>query len=175
MTPWSAPVPYVCRRFNSAASARYHAGSKLPGASDYLRRSAALWSELQLDKLGCGPQAVCIDLLDRFVEVVGDGVQLVVEQVPAEASDRRVYLDGQSLDILAFGRWSPMTKRLVDIDDSDLQAAQEALATRTIKDTVGQALRDAAAAAARRREIQRLTAGSLAGLADKEERAKLWP
>jgi Arc/MetJ family transcription regulator len=107
--------------------------------------------------------------------VVGDGVQLVVEQVPAEASDRRVYLNGQSLDILAFGRWSPMTKRLVDIDDSDLQAAQEALATRTIKETVGQALRDAAAAAARRREIQRLTAGSLAGLADKEERTKLWP
>ncbi|MQA27621.1 MAG: DUF2191 domain-containing protein [Micromonosporaceae bacterium] len=67
-----------------------------------------------------------------------------------------------------------MTKRLVDIDDSDLSAAQAALATRTIKETVALALREAAAGAARRREVERLTAGWLAGLADKRDRRKLW-
>lgn len=67
-----------------------------------------------------------------------------------------------------------MTKRLVDIDDDDLKAAKDALATTTIKDTVGKALREAGAQAARRREIERLTAGSLEGLASKEDRQKLW-
>ncbi|MGH3730461.1 MAG: hypothetical protein ACRDTU_17160 [Micromonosporaceae bacterium] len=67
-----------------------------------------------------------------------------------------------------------MTKRLVEIDDNDLRAAREALATQTIKETVGLALREAAANAARRREIERLTAGSLSGLADKRERRQLW-
>jgi hypothetical protein len=67
-----------------------------------------------------------------------------------------------------------MTKRLVEIDDSDLRAAQEALATRTIKETVARALREAAANAARRREVERLAAGSLAALASKEERRALW-
>lgn len=67
-----------------------------------------------------------------------------------------------------------MPKRLVDIDDADLDAARDALKTRTIKDTVAVALREAAAAAARRREIERLTSGSLAELADKETRRTLW-
>ncbi|WP_026877905.1 hypothetical protein [Jiangella gansuensis] len=67
-----------------------------------------------------------------------------------------------------------MTKRLVEIDDTDLEAAKEALATTTIKDTVAKALREASAQAARRREITRLTAGSLEGLAAKEDRLKLW-
>lgn len=67
-----------------------------------------------------------------------------------------------------------MTKRLIDIDDADLQAAQEALATTTMKDTVRAALREAAAAAARRREIERLTGGSLRALADQDARRELW-
>jgi Arc/MetJ family transcription regulator len=37
-----------------------------------------------------------------------------------------------------------MTKRLVDIDDGSLRAAQRRLRTRTIKDTVNRALREAA-------------------------------
>ncbi len=67
-----------------------------------------------------------------------------------------------------------MTKRLVDIDDSDLQEAQEALATTTMKDTVRLALREVTAAAARRREVERLISGSLSPLADKDSRRDLW-
>lgn len=67
-----------------------------------------------------------------------------------------------------------MTKRLVDIDDADLDAAREALETSTIKETVATALREAVAAAARRREIERLTAGAMAPLADKRQRRELW-
>jgi Arc/MetJ family transcription regulator len=39
-----------------------------------------------------------------------------------------------------------MTKRLVDVDDDALAAARASLGTRTIKDTVNEALRQAAAA-----------------------------
>jgi Arc/MetJ family transcription regulator len=53
-----------------------------------------------------------------------------------------------------------VTKRLVDIDDADLEAARVALSTSTIGETVGRALREAAASAARRREVQRLLDGS---------------
>ena len=59
-----------------------------------------------------------------------------------------------------------MTERLVEIDDSDLAAAREALQTTTINDTVTAALRAAVAQAARRREVERLTSGALADLAD---------
>ena len=40
----------------------------------------------------------------------------------------------------------PMTKRLIDVDDVALDAARAELGTRTIKDTVNEALRRAAAA-----------------------------
>jgi hypothetical protein len=36
---------------------------------------------------------------------------------------------------------TPVTKRLVEIDDADLDAARAALSTSTIKETVGRALR----------------------------------
>ena len=67
-----------------------------------------------------------------------------------------------------------MTKRLVDLDDADVASAREALGTKTLKDTVVQALREASASAARRREVERLVSGSMKALADKDERAKLW-
>lgn len=67
-----------------------------------------------------------------------------------------------------------MTKRLVEIDDDALHAAREALGTSTIKDTVATALREAVAAAARRREIEHLTAGSMSELADPDRRRALW-
>ncbi len=67
-----------------------------------------------------------------------------------------------------------MTKRLVEIDDADLDAAREALHTRTIKATVTEALRVAAAQAARRREIERLTSGALAELTDPAVRDAAW-
>ena len=53
-----------------------------------------------------------------------------------------------------------MTERLVEIDDSELAAAREALQTTTINDTVTAALRAAVAQAARRREVERLTSGA---------------
>jgi len=67
-----------------------------------------------------------------------------------------------------------VTKRLVDIDDGDLQAAREALATATIKDTVAYALREAVATAARRREVERLVSGSSAALVDDADRQQAW-
>ncbi|MFL6127938.1 MAG: hypothetical protein ACJ73E_02605 [Mycobacteriales bacterium] len=58
-----------------------------------------------------------------------------------------------------------MTKRLAEISDEDMEAAREALQARTIRETVTAALRMAAAQAARHREIERPTSGSLADLA----------
>jgi Arc/MetJ family transcription regulator len=56
-----------------------------------------------------------------------------------------------------------MTKRLVDIDDAALRAAQEASGLATIKETVAAGLRELAAIAARRREIE-----------DPETRKQIW-
>jgi hypothetical protein len=68
----------------------------------------------------------------------------------------------------------PVTKRLVEIDDADLDAARAALSTSTIRETVGRALREAAASAARRREVERLLDGSSALLAAGEDRDRAW-
>jgi hypothetical protein len=67
-----------------------------------------------------------------------------------------------------------VTKRLVDLADEDLDAAREALQTRTIRETVTAALRLAAAQAARRREIERLTSGALADLGKADVRDAAW-
>jgi Arc/MetJ family transcription regulator len=67
-----------------------------------------------------------------------------------------------------------VTKRLVDIDDADLDAARLALSTSTIKETVARALREAAASAARRREVERLLDGSSALLATDADRDRAW-
>lgn len=67
-----------------------------------------------------------------------------------------------------------MTKRLVDIDDTDLRIAQEALGSSTIKDTVAAGLREIVASAARRNEIARLTSGYLEPLGDKSVRGEAW-
>jgi Arc/MetJ family transcription regulator len=57
-----------------------------------------------------------------------------------------------------------MAKTLIDVDEESLVAAQEALHTETKKDTVNAALRAVAALAARRRDLERLTSGSLPDL-----------
>ena len=49
-----------------------------------------------------------------------------------------------------------MTKRLIDIDDSLLEQASSALRTRTMKDTVNQALGEVVRAELRRRHADRL-------------------
>ena len=54
-----------------------------------------------------------------------------------------------------------VAKTLIDVDEEYLAAAQEALHTETKKDTVNMALREVAALAARRRDLQRLTSGGL--------------
>ncbi len=67
-----------------------------------------------------------------------------------------------------------MTKRLVEIDDDELRLAREARGFTTIKETVSAGLRELAAIDARRREIERMTSGSLAELADKQSRLDAW-
>ncbi len=67
-----------------------------------------------------------------------------------------------------------MTKRLIDVDDAALGAAREALATRTIKDTVNAALRQAAAVAARRRHLERFALDQLPDLRRAEVMDEAW-
>lgn len=67
-----------------------------------------------------------------------------------------------------------MTKRLVDLDDADVAAARAALGTKTLKDTVTKALQEASASVARRREVERLVAGSMSALTDRDVRARVW-
>ena len=63
-----------------------------------------------------------------------------------------------------------MTKRLIDVDDDALDAARAKLGTRTIKDTVNEALRTAA------RERSAELAGALSTLseADLDDRSTAW-
>jgi Arc/MetJ family transcription regulator len=67
-----------------------------------------------------------------------------------------------------------MAKTLIDIDEQALAAAQDALHTETKKDTVNAALREAAALAARRRDLKRLTEGGLPDLEDAEIMRDAW-
>ena len=67
-----------------------------------------------------------------------------------------------------------MAKTLIDVNEEYLAAAQEALHTQTKKDTVNAALREVAALAARRRDLQRLESGSLPDLEDEEVMHGAW-
>jgi Arc/MetJ family transcription regulator len=67
-----------------------------------------------------------------------------------------------------------MAKTLIDIDEEQLAAAQEALKTETKKDTVNAALRQVTALAARRRDLHRLTSGALPDLADEGVMRAAW-
>ncbi|MGI8868413.1 MAG: DUF2191 domain-containing protein [Mycobacteriales bacterium] len=67
-----------------------------------------------------------------------------------------------------------MTKRLIDIDDELLDSAARELGTDGVSDTVRTALRQAATAAARARQVAWLTDGGPADLADSEQRAAVW-
>ena len=67
-----------------------------------------------------------------------------------------------------------MTKTLIEIDDEYLAAAQHALGTTTKKDTVNAALREVAALAARRRDLQRLTSRGLPDLEDEDVMRAAW-
>jgi hypothetical protein len=61
---------------------------------------------------------------------------------------------------------------LVEVDEQQLTAAQEVLRTKT--NTVAAALRQVIALAARRRDLQRLTAGGLADLTNEDVMRAAW-
>jgi Arc/MetJ family transcription regulator len=63
-----------------------------------------------------------------------------------------------------------MTKRLIDVDDDALDAARAHLGTRTIKDTVNEALRGAA----RQRATRLASALSVLADADLHDRSAAW-
>ena len=67
-----------------------------------------------------------------------------------------------------------MAKTLIDINEEYLDAAQQALGTATKKDTVNAALREVTALAARRRDLERLTSGSLGDLENEEVMRAEW-
>jgi Arc/MetJ family transcription regulator len=67
-----------------------------------------------------------------------------------------------------------MAKTLIEIDERYLAAAQRELGTTTKKDTVNAALREVAALAARRRDLQRLTSGDLPDLEDEDVMRAAW-
>ncbi len=67
-----------------------------------------------------------------------------------------------------------MAKTLIDVDEEYLAAAQQALHTKTKKDTVNAALRAVAALAARRRDLQRLVSGGLPDLEDEQVMRSAW-
>lgn len=67
-----------------------------------------------------------------------------------------------------------MTKRLIDIDDALLAAAQRELETTGIADTVRSALRLASTRSARVRQADWLAAGGLSAMAERRDRDAVW-
>lgn len=67
-----------------------------------------------------------------------------------------------------------MTKRLIDLDDELLARAQRELNTSGVSDTVRAALRQAASAAARARQVTWLRDGGMEPMKEQAERADVW-
>jgi Arc/MetJ family transcription regulator len=67
-----------------------------------------------------------------------------------------------------------VTKRLIDLDDELLARAQRELGTTGVSETVRAALRQAASAAARARQVTWLREGGLEALAEPGQRADVW-
>jgi Arc/MetJ family transcription regulator len=67
-----------------------------------------------------------------------------------------------------------VTKRLIDLDDELLARAQRELGTTGVSDTVRTALRQAASAAARARQVAWLREGGLESMTDPDRRADVW-
>jgi Arc/MetJ family transcription regulator len=65
-------------------------------------------------------------------------------------------------------------KRLIELDDDLLAAAQRELRTTGVSDTVRIALQQAAAKSARARQIDWLEQGGLEAMADSDERGEVW-
>lgn len=67
-----------------------------------------------------------------------------------------------------------MTKRLIELDDDLLAAAQRELKTSGVSDTVRIALQQAAASSARARQVAWLRDGGLGEMAEPEPRGDVW-
>ena len=67
-----------------------------------------------------------------------------------------------------------MTKRLIDLDDDLLAAAQKELKTTGVSDTVRVALQQAAARAARARQVAWLQSGGLDEMAGAKQWGDVW-
>jgi hypothetical protein len=67
-----------------------------------------------------------------------------------------------------------MTKRLIDLDDDLVAAAQKELNTSGVTDTVRLALQQAAARSARARQVMWLCAGGLEDMSSPEQRDNVW-
>ena len=75
---------------------------------------------------------------------------------------------------MCVGQETSVTKRLIDLDDELLARAQEELNTTGVSDTVRAALRHAANAAARARQVTWLREGGLETMAEPAQRADVW-
>ena len=73
-----------------------------------------------------------------------------------------------------FAGKAPVPKRLIDLDDDLLAAAQRELSTTGVSDTVRIALQQAAAKSARARQIEWLEQGGLESMADPNQRGEVW-
>lgn len=89
--------------------------------------------------------------------MLGNPVLLRCAPTTVYPRDRAVYTRG-------------VTKRLIDVDDDALAAARAQLGTRTIKDTVNQALRSAA----HQRSAELARALSVLADADLDDRSAAW-
>jgi Arc/MetJ family transcription regulator len=69
---------------------------------------------------------------------------------------------------------APVTKRLIELDDELLARAQRELNTTGVSDTVRAALRQAASAAARARQMTWLREGGMETMTDPAARADVW-
>lgn len=67
-----------------------------------------------------------------------------------------------------------VTKRLIDLDDDLLAAAQKELNTSGVTDTVRRALQQAAALSARGRQVAWLRDGGLEQMASADQRDDVW-
>jgi Arc/MetJ family transcription regulator len=67
-----------------------------------------------------------------------------------------------------------VAKKLVDVDEERLEEARRVLGTRTKKDTINAALGEVVAAAARRRDLARLTSGQLREFVEDSARDQPW-
>ena len=94
--------------------------------------------------------------------------------VTTATGDTKICIYSRWLSYIRDGRAPPVTKRLIDLDDELLAAAQRELNTTGVSDTVRAALRQAASAAARARQVAWLREGGLETMADPAQRADVW-